>query len=49
LKLYDKARELHLDEDFEGARATYSQLLVNQELSVISESARFFWGVSYFD
>jgi hypothetical protein len=49
LKLYNKARELHLDEDFEGARATYSQLLVNQELSVISESARFFLGVSYFD
>jgi hypothetical protein len=49
LKLYDKARELHLAEDFEGARATYSQLLVNQELSVISESARFFLGVSYFD
>jgi TolA-binding protein len=49
LKLYDKARELHLDEDFEGARATYSQLLVNQELTVISESARFFLGVSYFN
>jgi tetratricopeptide (TPR) repeat protein len=49
LKLYDKARELHLNEDFETARAIYSQLLANQELLVISDSARFFLGVSYFD
>ena len=49
LKLYDKARELHLDEDFEGARKNYSQLLVNQELTAINDSARFFFGVTYFD
>jgi len=49
LKLYDRARELHLDEDFDGAREIYSELLVNQELLVINESARFFFGVTYFD
>jgi hypothetical protein len=49
LKLYDKARELHINEDFAGARKTYSELLVDQELLVINESARFFFGVTYFD
>jgi hypothetical protein len=49
LNLYDKARELHLEEDFEGARNIYSKLLVNQELFVINDSARFFFGVTYFD
>jgi len=49
LKLYDRARELHLNEDFDGAREIYSELLVNQELLVINESARFFFGVTYFD
>ena len=49
LKLYDKARVLHLDENFVGARKIYSQLLINQELLTISESARFFYGVTYFD
>jgi TolA-binding protein len=49
LKLYDKARELHINEDFAGARKTYSKLLVDQELLVINESARFFFGVTYFD
>ncbi len=49
LKLYDRARELHLNEDFDGARENYSKLLVNQELLVISDSARFFFGVTYFD
>ena len=49
LKLYDKTRELHLDEDYDGAREIYSRLLVNKELLVISESARFFFGVTYFD
>jgi len=48
LKLYDKARELHLEEDFEGARSIYSKLMVNQELSVINDSARFFFGVTFF-
>ena len=49
LKLYDKARELHLNEDFDGAREIYSRLLVNQELLVINDSARFLFGVTYFD
>ncbi len=49
LKLYDRARELHLNEDFDGAREIYSRLLVNQELLVINDSARFFFGVTYFD
>ncbi len=49
LELYDRARELHLNEDFDEARGIYSELLVNQELLVISDSARFFFGVTYFD
>lgn len=49
LKLYDRARELHLDEDFDRAREIYSELLVNQELLAINDSARFFFGVTYFD
>ncbi len=49
LKLYDRARELHLNEDFDGAREIYSELLVMQELLVIKDSARFFLGVTYFD
>jgi tetratricopeptide (TPR) repeat protein len=49
LNLYDRARELHLNEDFDGAREIYSRLLVNQELLVIMDSARFFFGVTYFD
>ena len=49
LRLYDKARELHLNEDFERAREIYSKLLVNKELLVIKDSARFFLGVTYFD
>ncbi len=49
LKLYDKARELHLGEDFDGARKIYSEILNNQELLVINESAKFFLGVTYFD
>jgi hypothetical protein len=49
LKLYDRARELHLNEDFDGAREIYSRLLVNQELLIINDSARFFFGVTYFN
>jgi tetratricopeptide (TPR) repeat protein len=49
LKLYDRARELHLYEDFDRARELYSRLFVNQELLVINDSARFFFGVTYFD
>jgi tetratricopeptide (TPR) repeat protein len=49
LKLYDRARELHLEEDFKGARDIYTKLLVNQELFLINDSARFFIGVTYFD
>jgi len=49
LKIYDKARALHLDENFVSTRKIYSQLLINQELPTISDSARFFYGVTYFD
>jgi tetratricopeptide (TPR) repeat protein len=49
LQLFDQARELHLNEDFDGARGIYSKLLCDQELLVINDSARFFFGVTYFD
>jgi hypothetical protein len=49
LQLYDKARELHLGENFDGARKIYSEILVYQELLVINDSAKFFLGVTYFD
>jgi tetratricopeptide (TPR) repeat protein len=49
LRLYDKARELHLNEDFERAREIYSKLLVNQDFLVINDSSRLFFGVTYFD
>jgi tetratricopeptide (TPR) repeat protein len=49
LKLYDKARESHLNEDFDGAREIYSRLLVNQEILIVDNSARFFLGVTCFD
>ena len=49
LKLYDRARAFHLDEKYTEARKIYSQLLVNKELEAISDSARFFLGVTYFD
>ena len=49
LKLYNRARELHLNEDFNGARKIYSKLVVNQESLAINDSARFFLGVTYFD
>jgi tetratricopeptide (TPR) repeat protein len=49
LRLYDKARELHLNEDFERVREIYSKLLVNQDFLVINDSARLFFGVTYFD
>jgi hypothetical protein len=48
LRLYDKARSLHLNENFVGAREIYSLLISNQELPDISDSARFFYGVTYF-
>lgn len=49
LKLYDKARAMHLAEDFNGARAIYLQLLQSPEIPTIGDSARFFFGVTYFD
>ena len=49
LELYDKARTLHLDEDFESSREIYSQIITSQELPIISAAARFFYGVTYFD
>jgi hypothetical protein len=49
LKLYDRARVFHLDEKYNEARKIYSQLLVNKELEAISDSARFFLSVTYFD
>ena len=49
LKLYDRARELHLNEDFDRVRELYYRLFVNQELLVINDSAKFFFGVTYFE
>lgn len=49
LEIYDKARALHLEEKYQEARAIYRQLVINNELSTISDSARFFYGVTYFD
>ena len=40
---------MHLNEDFDGARGIYSKLMVVQELLVINDSARYFFGVTYFD
>jgi len=49
LELYDKARYLHLFGNFKDSREIYRQLLTNSELPVIRDSARFFYGVTYFD
>lgn len=49
LEIYDEARALHLDEKYSEARKKYSQLIKNNELMTISDSARFFMGVTYFD
>lgn len=49
LEIYDQARALHLDQMYSEARKIYSQLIKNNELSTISDSARFFTGVTYFD
>lgn len=49
LKLYDKARVNHLDEDFAKARADYQELMKNEQITSIAEAARFFFGVTYFD
>ena len=49
LEIYDEARALHLDEKYFEARKIYNQLIKNNELTTISDSARFFLGVTYFD
>ena len=49
LKLYDKARTNHLNENFGDARAGYQELMKNEQITSISEASRFFFGVSYFD
>ena len=49
LEIYDDARALHLEEKYQAARLVYKQLVLNNELSAISDSARFFYGVTYFD
>lgn len=49
LEIYDGARTLHLEEKYNEARVIYSQLVINNELPVISDSARFFYGVTYYD
>ena len=49
LEIYDQARSLHLEENFQEARVVYKQLIKNSELSSLSDSARFFYGVTYFD
>jgi hypothetical protein len=49
LKLYDKARANHLNENFGDARAGYQELMKNEQITSISKAARFFFGVTYFD
>lgn len=49
LKLYDKARTNHLNKDFRKARSSYQELIGNTQISTISDAARFFFGVTYFD
>ena len=49
LKLYDKARTNHLNENFAKARAGYQELVRNEQNTSIREAARFFLGVTYFD
>jgi hypothetical protein len=49
LRLYDKARSNHLDENFGKARAGYQELIKYEQVKSIAEAARFFFGVTYFD
>lgn len=49
LAVYDKARANHLNENFGKARAGYQELIDNEQITVIGEAARFFFGVTYFD
>ena len=49
LRLYDKARTHHLNENFSEARAGYQELIKSEQFATISEAARFFLGVTYFD
>ena len=49
LKLYDKARANHLNENFGDARAGYQELMKNEQITSITEAVRFFFGVTYFD
>lgn len=49
LKLYDKARANHLDENFSEARIGYKELMKSMQFSTIDNAARFFFGVTYFD
>jgi tetratricopeptide (TPR) repeat protein len=49
LKLYDKSRTNHLNEDFVEAKAGYQKLMNNVQVTSIAEAARFFLGVTYFD
>ena len=49
LDIYDRARENHLSENFSKARAGYQEIIENEQLTSVSEAARFFFGVTYFD
>ena len=49
LAFYDKARANHLNENFDKARASYQELIKNEQITSIREAARFFLGVTYFD
>ena len=49
LKLYDKSRTNHLNEDFVEAKAGYQKLMNNKQISTIADAATFFYGVTYFD
>ena len=49
LTIYDKARSNHLNEKFDEARAGYQELMENNQVGVIGDAAKFFFGVTYFD
>jgi tetratricopeptide (TPR) repeat protein len=49
LRLFDKARSNHLDENFDKARTGYQESNMYGQIAFIAEAARFFFGVTYFD
>ena len=49
LSLYDKARIMHLNENYSDARKIYLSLTNFSKIEVIEDSARFFLGVTFYD